>query len=54
MSHTDAIVKDSTMLRTNIATQHFTNYERLIFAITDDDVATFDRLNIPLADLANL
>ena len=41
------------MARTNIATHHFTNFERLIFAITDDDVATIDRLGIPLEDLAS-
>ena len=41
-------------MRTNIATQNFSSLERLIFAITDDDVSTFDRLGIPLEDLANL
>lgn len=41
-----------TLARTNIATLHFSNFERLIFAITDDDVATIDRLGIPLEDLA--
>jgi len=42
------------LVRTNIATQNFSNLERLIFAITDDDVVTFERLSIPLEDLANL
>lgn len=42
------------LARTNIATHHFTNLERLVFAITDDDVATIDRLAIPLEDLAKL
>ena len=41
------------LARTNIATHHFTNFERLIFAITDDDVFTIDRLGIPLEDLAS-
>ena len=35
----------------HIATQHFTSFERLIFAITDDDVQTFDRLAIPIQDI---
>ena len=39
--------------RTNIATQHFTNFERLVFAISDDDVQTFDRLGIPIEEVAN-
>ena len=41
-------------MRTNIATHHFSNLERLVFAITDDDVATIDRLAIPLEDLAKI
>ena len=31
-----------------IATQVFTVYERMIFAITDDDVANFDKLGVPI------
>jgi len=42
------------LMRTNIATHHFTNFERLIYAIMDDDVATIDRLGIPLEELASL
>ena len=42
------------LARTNIATHHFTNFERLVFAISDDDVATLDRLSIPLEDLVKL
>ena len=42
------------LARTNIATHHFTNLERLVFAITDDDVTTLDRLAIPLEDLAKI
>ena len=38
-------------MRTNIATQHFSSFERLIFAITDDDISTFDRLQIPLDEI---
>ena len=41
-------------MRTNIATHHFTNLERLVFAITDDDVATLDRLAIPLEELSKI
>lgn len=40
------------VLRTNIATHHFTNFERLIYAVMDDDAATIDRLAIPLEELA--
>ena len=42
------------LARTNIATHHFSSFERLVFAITDDDTATFDRLNIPLDEVASL
>ncbi len=42
------------LARTNIATHHFTNIERLIFAIYDDDSKTFDKMGIPLEDLAKL
>ena len=42
------------MLQTNIGTQHFTHFERLIYAITDDDIATLDRLEIPIEDLVSL
>ena len=49
----DMVEHPSTLIRTNIATYHFSNFERLIFAITDDDIATFDRLNIPLEDLTS-
>jgi hypothetical protein len=54
--HTFDVVENQSVARTitNIATQHFSNIERLMFAITDDDVATFDRLNLHLEDLANL
>jgi len=37
---------------TNIATMHFTSFERLIFAISDDDIVTFDRLAIPIEEIA--
>ena len=51
-SNTFEIVGESqAILKTNIGTHHFTSYERLIFAITDDDIVTFDRLQIPLEDL---
>ena len=39
---------------TNIATYHFSNFERLIFAITDDDVATLDRLGFTAQELAKI
>lgn len=41
------------LARTHIATHHFSSFERLIFAITDDDVATFDRLGIPIEQVVN-
>ena len=41
----------SSLIRTNMATQNFSSQERLIFAITDDDVSTFDKLEIPLVEL---
>jgi len=50
----EMVEHQNVLIRTNIATQNFSNLERLMFAITDDDVATFDRLDIPLEDLANL
>ena len=40
--------------RTNIGTQNFGNFERLVFAITDDDVTTFSKFQIQLEDLAKL
>lgn len=40
------------MGRTHIvATQVFTNFERMLLAISDDDVATFDKLEIPIQDI---
>ena len=42
------------MARTNIATHHFNSYERLIIAISDDDVTTMDKMAIPLEDLARI
>ena len=37
--------------RTIIATQHFLSFERLILAITDDDVLTFSQLGLPLHEI---
>lgn len=42
------------LIRTNMATQNFSTQERLLFAITDDDIPTFDKLGIPLCDLVKL
>ena len=49
-----AIDEQTGLQRTNIATHHFTNLERLMFAISDDDVSTIERLAIPLEDLVKL
>lgn len=40
--------------QTNIATHVFSSFERLILAITDDDVTTFDRLSIPIAEVVKI
>lgn len=53
-SNQAADANKTTCIRTMIATQNFSSIERLIFAITDDDTVTFDRLGVPLEDLANL
>lgn len=45
---------ETSVMRTNIATQNFNSLERLMFAITDDDVGTFDKIGIPLEDLSLL
>ena len=37
-----------------MATSNFSPSERLIFAITDDDVGTFQRLGLSLDDIVNL
>ncbi len=50
----DIVEHPSAIGRPNIATHNFSNFERLIFAITDDDVATFDRLGMQIEDVANL
>ena len=42
------------MSSNHIASENFTGGERLIFAITDDDVATFEQLKVPLDELAFL
>ena len=42
------------LARTNIATHHFSNLERLLFAIYDDDATMFDKMGIPLEDLAKI
>lgn len=39
---------------TYMGSDNFTTEERMIFAITDDDVDTFSKLSISLDDLANL
>ena len=44
----------SNIIRTNIGTHHFTSYERLIIAVTDDDVVALERLAIPLEELSSM
>ena len=38
----------------HMATSNFSQSERLIFAITDDDPATFANLGLPLEEIVNL